>query len=191
MNIKKLLITALFCCVLPIQAAHLDITGLLFTTDGMEQLPVQVSYNPAGAISFLEDGWSVVNPIAGGLTLTMTVAGVTYTQVNDGDYPAWPGIVLQDGNPFAIDFVVLNPLPDVLRLGISGPLMFDRPIGDGIIPGWSVQSFVDTEDGRFGDVYLPVSMALLTSVPEVEWSALFAGIGLLAFVAIKRKSIRK
>lgn len=171
-------ILAVFLCVSVVHSAELNLVGKLHTKVGTLYSDVTVSYDAAGAVPFLETPFSIVNPSNGDLEVGVTLRGITWTSVDDADFPEWPGLVLKNDDPFSLDFVVMDPLPDVWRLGASG-----------IITHGEIQLFVDTYDGvRFGTAGAPVPAYLLpSSVPEPRQYALLAGLCLMAMVFVRRR----
>lgn len=159
------------------QAANLDVSGILFTSTGIETVPITVAYDDAGTVDWLEPGYTIATPEHGGLTLTMHGA---YTEADDAGYPAWPGLVLRDGVPYSLDYVA-GPV------GAFGILMTDREIGGETIPGWSVQAYIEIESRRYGLTSMPLPAGFVCPVPEPEHTALAGLLMLGAFAAIRRR----
>lgn len=160
-------------------AANLDVSGILFTPAGIETVPITVAYDDAGTVDWLEPGYTIATPEHGGLTLTMQGG---YTEADDAGYPEWPGLVLLDGVPHSMDYIA-GPV------GAFGLLMTDREIEGEVIPGWSVQAFVEIDGRRFGLASAPLPHGVFAAIPEPEHTAL-AGVVLLGVFAVRRMTSR-
>lgn len=177
--LKSIVVLALFSTVAVSATTSLNLNGKLYTQQEVINAPVTVTWETGRDVPWIEPGYTILNPVNGNLTVRMELAGLFWTEGDDADAPEWPGLVLYDGDAFSLDFVVVDPLPDVWRLGISGP------ITDG-----NVQLFMDLYDGRtVGLAGSPVPGGILPSceVPEPQHYAMIAGLGMLLAAFVKRR----
>lgn len=107
----------------------------------------------------------------GKLTITFTFLGQTYTEVNDYQFPSSPGLVLVDGFPAGLDFLI--------RDGLNG-VAFAQP---NILSAWVLGAL--TPDPQ-SEVFL-VNMTVLTdgTVPE-PLSITLVGASLLGLALVRR-----
>jgi hypothetical protein len=176
---KQLILTALCLSACAIQAAQLDLAGVLFTEDGIRPIPVSLYYSEE------PDGPVPVNSVI--LQMPFQYDQQTGYDPTSFGWDPWPELTFDGGIPVSLRFTSINPFPGIWRLGVGGLLSWNNQYGDEIVEGWSIPAFLDLPTVRVGLASSPAPAGLLTPIPEPGHYALLAGLALMGFVAIRRR----